>query len=689
MLDTVSARRVRYIKAGFEPIPCIGKRPAAAGWPTITIDIDAPASWAADYPSATNTGIRTRHAPAVDIDVYDATMAERIEDALRTVVAQQTLIRRIGKPPKRLIPFRCETPFSKIKVKFKAPDDDRVHTVEVLADGQQYIAEGTHPDTGQPYVWEGGELVSMARGRLPLLEEATARRFIARASEIMLATGWVEVDDKGRPKGRTNGSRPPSSSSSATASSIYYRSALKDECAELAAMPPNSGRNDQLNRASFNLHQLVAGGRLEADVVREQLFAAAEANGLVAEDGAAAVLATIESGAKAGLQQPRTAPTGTTPRASAPARSANAEVDQDDVARATAAEELDMVGVTWLWPGRFALGKIGLIAGLPDYGKGQIAAFLAAAATADVELPCDEGHMPQGNVVWLNAEDGVCDTVLPRLVAAGADRKRITFIDGVRISGEDKSFNLVTDLPLLRKKIMQIGNVVLVIIDPISAYLGVGKVDGKSATDVRGVLAPLKEMAEELNISVVAIAHFNKKDDVKSALLRVSDSIAYVAAARHVYAVLDDPEDKDAKLFVKAKNNLAPDKKALRYGFGVKTVGHDKKLGVDIEAPYIVWYPQHVEVTANEAMQAADGRSAYAKREARDFLLERLEAGPAKADDLFEEAEQIGIAKITLKRAKKDLGVKSRKTAGKFDGAWTWELSADGKVIKLTPQGER
>ena len=178
----------------------------------------------------------------------------------------------------------------------------------------------------------------------------------------------------------------------------------------------------------------------------------------------------------------------------------------------------------------------------------------------------------------------------------------------------------------MHKTIKRIGNVVLVIIDPVSAYLGVGKVDGRSATDVRGVLTPLKDMAEELHVAVIGIAHFNKKDDIKSALLRVSDSIAYVAAARHVYAVLDDPEDKDTKLFVKAKNNLARDTKALRYGMGVKTVGHDPKLGVDITAPFIVWHPQHVEITANEAMQAAEGKTA--KREAREFLLERLEAAP-------------------------------------------------------------
>src|SRR6516164_3928740 len=352
------------------------------------------------------------------------------------------------------------------------------------------------------------------------------------------------------------------------------------------------------------------------------------------------------------------------------------EVDEqsspDDDLVTTMVADLEMCGIDWLWPGRFARGKFGLIAGLPDMGKGQIAAFITATVTAALELPCDEGAAPQGNVIWFNAEDGASDTIKPRLIAAGADISWVHIVKGARVGGEDKTFSLVTDLQLLRKAIKRIGNVVLVIIDPMSAYLGVGKVDGRSATDVRGVIGPLTQLAEELHVAVIGIAHFNKKDDIKSALLRVSDSIAYVAAARHVYAVLDDPEDKNSKLFVKAKNNLAPDKKALRYGIGVKTVGHDKRLGVDIEAPFIVWHPQHVEITANEAMAAAGGHTA--KREAKEFLLERLEAGPAKQNDILDEAKQEGIAEKTLRRAKKDLSVKSSKERGKIDGEWLWEL---------------
>src|SRR5262249_44370944 len=157
--------------------------------------------------------------------------------------------------------------------------------------------------------------------------------------------------------------------------------------------------------------------------------------------------------------------------------------------------------------------------------------------------------------------------------------------------------------------------------DPISAYLGIGKVDSFRATDVRAVLGPLKELAEELNIAIVAIMHFNKKTDVTNVMLRISDSLAYAAASRHVYGIVDDA-DNGRKLFVKGKNNLAPaEQKTLAYSFSEREVGTDKKTGTPIRAPYILWHPEPVDITANEAMQAAaDSRSPGPRDTAKCFL---------------------------------------------------------------------
>jgi hypothetical protein len=272
-----------------------------------------------------------------------------------------------------------------------------------------------------------------------------------------------------------------------------------------------------------------------------------------------------------------------------------------------------MTAIEWLWPNRFAIGKLGIIAGLPDEGKGQILCDIAARITSatDKRWPCNEGDAPEGNVILFSAEDDFSDTVVPRLAAAGADLNRIELVKMVRDSGKARMFSLVTDLELLRRKIEEVGDVRLVLIDPISAYFGHGKMDSFRTTDVRAVLGPLVDLAAELKVAIIAIMHFNKKVDITNALLRISDSLAFGAAARHVYGVVPDPEN-NRKLFVRAKNNLstASKDKALAYHFGARIVGNDPNNGKEIWAPHILWEPNYVDVTATEAMQAAvDNRS--------------------------------------------------------------------------------
>jgi hypothetical protein len=327
----VTARRVALMKLGYEPIPIMSgrKRPPMNGWGdlriTISPDEDVITPWADQYPGALSTGIRTRYTPGADIDIRDQDVADQVERALLNMLPNGgTILKRTGLPPKRLIPFRCITPFKKISAAFKAPKtpkapDGVVHKVEVLCDGQQFVAEGIHEDTHLPYRWADNVcLLDVAHEHLPLVDEALARRFVAEASEIMRRAGWVEVGAQGKPKSgndKTNGrSHRNTDNEPAGAkkrgSSIYGRSALKYECDKLAAMPADSGRNNALNAAAFSVFQLVAGGELdeEGDQVRDRLFTAAEACGLVADDGADSVRATIESGAKAGRAQPRQAP---------------------------------------------------------------------------------------------------------------------------------------------------------------------------------------------------------------------------------------------------------------------------------------------------------------------------------------------------------------------------------------------
>jgi len=195
-------------------------------------------------------------------------------------------------------------------------------------------------------------------------------------------------------------------------------------------------------------------------------------------------------------------------------------------------------------------------------------------------------------------------------------------------------------------------------------------------SDVRGFLKPLTDLAAEKLVLVLGVMHFNKKVDVTNAMLRIADSLAYSAAARHVYAVVDDPDVENRRLFVKAKNNsTGPAKKTLSYMTGSRMIGHDPETKEEIWAPHIEWGADYVEISASEAMQAEAGgnKGRAERREAKDFLLDRLDAGPVRQTELFEEGEAAGLSKSTLQRAKKDLNIKSVKGKG-LDNAWTWEL---------------
>ena len=341
------------------------------------------------------------------------------------------------------------------------------------------------------------------------------------------------------------------------------------------------------------------------------------------------------------------------------------------------ASSFEMKSIQWLWPNRYALGKLGLLVGLPDEGKGQVFCDMAARVTKGSDWPCDEGKAPKGNVILLTAEDDINDTIVPRLVAADADLDRIEIVKMVRANEKERMFSLVTDLDLLRDKIKQVGDVKLVQIDPITAYLGNtnGKMDSYRTTDVRAVLGPVVEFAAGVNAAVVGIMHFNKKTDVNNALLRISDSLAFGATARHVYAVVDDAEN-ERKLFVKGKNNLASSAtKSLAYRFGGREVGVDSETGEAIFAPHILWENKHVDVTAAEAM--ATVKSPAARDEAKKFLTDILANGPVSTTEIEDAATGNGISKRTLERAKRELGITAEK-----NGQWYWRLpdTATAKV---------
>jgi hypothetical protein len=204
--------RRRLIGAGYVPVACIGKRPALKAWQTLTEPTPAEIEWwSRTAPAATNTGVLTRLTPTLDIDVLDPDAAAAVEGLARDRFEERGYVLiRFGRAPKRCIPFRTNTPFPKIVVDLIAPEGAAAK-LELLADGQQFIAFGTHPDTGNPYSWAGGDAPGgIKREDLPYLHEAEAKTLVDDATRLLVDRfGYRLKAAKPRPNNGAGGEPHP------------------------------------------------------------------------------------------------------------------------------------------------------------------------------------------------------------------------------------------------------------------------------------------------------------------------------------------------------------------------------------------------------------------------------------------------------------------------------------------------
>jgi hypothetical protein len=145
--------RLAMLANGYTPIPLDGKKPTLNNWQNTVASKDVVGRWGNVGP---NTGMLTATAPVLDIDILDERAAQIVDATARLYLEDKgQILVRIGLPPKRAILLRTDRPFKKIIRKLTAPDGT-VHKIEVLGDGQQLAVAGAHPDTGKPYVWQGG-----------------------------------------------------------------------------------------------------------------------------------------------------------------------------------------------------------------------------------------------------------------------------------------------------------------------------------------------------------------------------------------------------------------------------------------------------------------------------------------------------------------------------------------------------
>ena len=331
--------------------------------------------------------------------------------------------------------------------------------------------------------------------------------------------------------------------------------------------------------------------------------------------------------------------------------------------------EVQAEEVRWLWESRMPLGKLTILDGDPSLGKSVITMDLAARVTTGRAFPDgDVGHVGDvdhldhvdhlGGVVIISAEDGLADTIRPRLDAAGADTSKIVAISTVPDrDGNERTISIPQDITTIEAAIRRV-DARLVIIDPLMAFLSG---EANKDQDVRKALTPLARMAERTGVAVLVVRHLNKQQGGK-ALYRGGSSIGIIGAARSGLVVEQHPDNEDLRVLAVNKSNLA--EKANRLTYSVTTA--------DNGAARVQW-GKVTNLNAEEILNPDTSEVGKAK----EWLTTELRDMPLPATTVLDNAEEAGIAKKTLYRAKDALGVESKRD--RLRNIWRWHLVEDGQ----------
>jgi putative DNA primase/helicase len=309
--------------------------------------------------------------------------------------------------------------------------------------------------------------------------------------------------------------------------------------------------------------------------------------------------------------------------------------------------DVEPENITWLWRDRIPEGKLTFIIGDPGVGKSFLTADLAKHVTTGEGWPdTPYGSVEKGSVLLLNAEDGLADTIVRRLEWAGANRKKVVFIEAtIERTGEERIFRLDKDLSRLENLIKAKGDVRLVIFDPLSAYLG--DVDSYRDTEVRGMLTPVVLLAEKYKVAILAVLHMNKKQS-QNAIYRVPGSIGFAGAARAIWYVSNDGETEGRKLFSGMKSNLSA--RDIR----------DLGLAFQLKEGKVIWEEVPMRKTTQEILRAQEDEGKRKPIElAMEFLRETLKDGAVAQSEINDMVDEEDFGWSTVKKAKKRLGIVS------------------------------
>ena len=319
----------------------------------------------------------------------------------------------------------------------------------------------------------------------------------------------------------------------------------------------------------------------------------------------------------------------------------------------------------WLWQYWLAMGKLHILAGAPGQGKTTIALAMAATITIGGRWP-DGSRCAPGNVLIWSGEDDPADTLVPRLMAAGADRTRYYFIKNARRGGEVVPFDPARDLGQLLEAIEKIGGISLLVIDPVvSAVTG----DSHKNTEVRRALQPLVDLAAKCDCAVLGITHFAKGGQGTDPAQRVVGSVAFTAVARVVMVaakVKGDEEGQDTRILARSKSNIGPDDGGFQYHL------EQSEPLPGIHASHIAW-GKAVEGTARELLTDPDDGPQDDASDAVELLRAELDTVRwTSCDEAAKPLKAAGFSKKQIWAASKKVGVMRKKDGMK--GGWMWRL---------------
>ena len=306
------------------------------------------------------------------------------------------------------------------------------------------------------------------------------------------------------------------------------------------------------------------------------------------------------------------------------------EPPQEETVEIIRMSEVDTQTVEWLWKPYIPFGKVTIIQGNPGEGKTTLALCLCAACTNRKPFPLMPEHEPF-NIIYQTAEDGLGDTVKPRLMEAEADLDRVLVID------ESKQELSLSD-ERIEKAIRQNG-ARLIILDPIQAYVG-EKTDMNKANEIRPIFRRLAEVAERTACAVILIGHLNKAAGGQSAY-RGLGSIDFRAAARSVLLIGRVKREPNIRVIVHDKSSLAPEGKPMAFCL-------DPETGFE-------WVGEY-DITADELLSGAGGNTATKTEQAETLILDLLaDENEMTSEEVMKAAAEVGISERTLKTARRNL----------------------------------